>query len=160
MTISRLLAKIMPIDLFCDAATDCGADYVLRDSAMISSIEKILKFMGFAWSILAFVLLVAFIAGGEYKDWQAIKRKVLTEDGGQAKGSLAELDGKITALEHRIDGIKLVATETSGNNDYACGETNKSEPNSLVFMSGLTDGTSCKVRNNNFYKRLDIVIPK
>lgn len=40
-------------------------------------IDRILKFLGVAWSIVAFIAAAAFFIGGEWQNWNTVKSRVL-----------------------------------------------------------------------------------
>ncbi|MBB4080538.1 hypothetical protein GGR28_003172 [Lewinella aquimaris] len=70
-----------------------------------------------------------------------------------------ELRNAANILNNRISGIRLSA-EDAGTAEYSCGEQHLRTPTSLTVMYGLRDGTSCDIRNINYYKRLLLHIPR
>jgi hypothetical protein len=72
----------------------------------------------------------------------------------------SDIDGQLRTLKERLDGIRLVAKDASTSPEYGCGGSQRAEPETLTVMSGLRDGTSCRVGNLNYYKELALVVPR
>lgn len=87
--------------------------------------EKLLQALGIVWSIIAFIIAVAFFFGGEWNDWKEIKQKVLVEKINSSSpvtpagieisnGQLNKLKGNLEVVSNRWDGdIKKVRVHTS-----------------------------------------------
>ena len=90
-------------------------------------LDKILKYIGIAWSVVAFVAVAAFFFGGQWSDWQEIRRlhaddvhmKIHPELAWLATGGYGVLASgdcpagfattKATVV--RMDGIKLLTDD-------------------------------------------------
>ena len=72
----------------------------------------------------------------------------------------SDIEGRLDTLTRRLEGIQLVARDAGTSPQYGCGGTQQAEPNTLTVMSGLRDGTSCKVPNINYYKEFELKVPR
>jgi hypothetical protein len=82
---------------------------------MGGTMDKLLKTLGVAWSVITFVIVVAFFLGGEWNDWKEIKEKVLVEGGVSdtpiipagievSNDQLNKLKGNLEVVANRWDG--------------------------------------------------------
>lgn len=124
------------------------------------NLGKIWQYLGIAWSLAAAVTAAAFFFGGEWSNWQDVKKRVLVDDAIGAKSvDLNPINKELERLNGRIDGIRLVAENMPNSPGYGCNVEQKAESGSLVVMSGIKDGTGCDQKSVNFYKRLELKIP-
>jgi hypothetical protein len=112
-------------------------------------------------------ILTAFLAGVGAIKWfnqevdTAITRKLpeATRKIEALENEVATLRKEVGAAHHRLDNTKL-AKVAELKEEYACGSGHNVPKDSLFVMTGLIDGTSCNVRNVNFYSQLALQIPK
>lgn len=72
----------------------------------------------------------------------------------------SDVEGRLSALAKRLDGLRLVAKDAGTSPEYGCGGAQQAEPETLTVMSGLRDGTSCRIPNINYYKELVLEVPR
>jgi hypothetical protein len=133
----------------------------MSNNQTTTNTDQVFKWLGIIWSVIAFVLVIAFFAGGEWQDWQKVKSIVQSKDWDKISSQLNEIDQlkeNSEALEHRISGIRLRAVD-AGTDTFGCGGEGKAEAGTLKVMHGSRDGTSCSVTNVNYYKELILDIP-
>ncbi|MEQ6165798.1 hypothetical protein AAOE16_01275 [Ekhidna sp. MALMAid0563] len=77
------------------------------------------------------------------------------------KGELvfkAQLNQSLRAINNRITGIRLTATQAPSKS-FSCSGTGAVTPKDLIVMYGSKDGTGCGHQNINYFKTLAINIP-
>jgi hypothetical protein len=76
-----------------------------------------------------------------------------------AEARLGKAESEAAHAHDRLSGIRISAKATTPSPTYGCGSTQKTDAENGKVMYGLTDGTSCKIRNVNYYKELSVTVP-
>lgn len=85
--------------------------------------------------------------------------QTLSSESGFRESVANAVQERVSHLESRIEGIKLVAEDASVSPDFGCGQEQRTSVSNTLVMYGSRDGTSCRVPNRNYYKKLSLVIP-
>ena len=81
----------------------------------MSNLDKTLKYLGIAWSLVAFVAAIAFFFGGQWQEWQKIRAKC--SDGKACGIDLSEYVKKSDLppnLETFVSSTKLLSEVEAG----------------------------------------------
>jgi len=56
------------------------------------NVDQVFKWLGIIWSVIVFVLVIAFFAGGEWQSWQKVKSIILGRDWDEISIQLTEIN--------------------------------------------------------------------